>query len=68
MSTDPAEKEMFKQAFYLITVEAYKWPHWGPGHFLNCADAAAPYALGFDESGDLDGAMVKVSEEINKLF
>ena len=48
MSTDPAEKEMYKQAFYLITVEAGKWPHWGPGHFLNCADATAPYALGFD--------------------
>ncbi len=24
------------------------WEHWGPGHFLNCADAAAPYAIAFD--------------------
>ncbi len=48
VTTDPAEKEMYKQVFYLITVEAGKWPHWGPGHFLNCADATAPYALGLD--------------------
>ena len=32
------------------------------------ASCYGAYALGFDESGDLDGAMVKVSEEINKLF
>ena len=24
------------------------WEHWGPGHFLNCADAAAPYATAYD--------------------
>ena len=25
-----------------------KWDHWGPGHFLNCADAAAPVAACMD--------------------
>ena len=25
-----------------------EWEHWGPGHFLNCADAATPYALAID--------------------
>lgn len=25
-----------------------EWVHWGPGHFLNCADATAPYAISFD--------------------
>ena len=24
------------------------WEHWGPGHFLNCADAAGPYSIAFD--------------------
>ena len=24
------------------------WEHWGPGHFLNCADAAAPYSTAYD--------------------
>ena len=24
------------------------WEHWGPGHFLNAADAAAPYAMATD--------------------
>ncbi len=42
------------------------WDHWGPGHFLNCADGSAPYAYMFDmcydgfvalynDTGDLDG-------------
>ncbi len=24
------------------------WEHWGPGHFLNCADAAGPYSTAYD--------------------
>ncbi len=29
---------------YDIAIELGKWNHWGPGHFLNCADGAAPFA------------------------
>ena len=29
-------------------VELGKWDHWGPGHFLNCADATAPIAMAID--------------------
>ena len=35
-------------AFYSLAHELGKWEHWGEGHFLNCADGAAPYALGLD--------------------
>ncbi|MBQ8290676.1 MAG: hypothetical protein IJY01_07400 [Clostridia bacterium] len=35
-------------AFYLAAMEISKWEHWGEGHFLDCADGAFEYALGFD--------------------
>lgn len=47
-------------AYYLTNDEAYahlayeyvksvgSWIQWGPGHFLDCADASAPFALIFD--------------------
>ena len=25
-----------------------EWDHWGPGHFLNCADSTAPFAIALD--------------------
>ncbi len=25
-----------------------EWNHWGPAHFLNCADASAPFAVAYD--------------------
>ncbi|MBQ8302724.1 MAG: heparinase II/III family protein [Clostridia bacterium] len=31
---------------YMVAVG--NWVHWGPGHFLNCADATTPYSLAFD--------------------
>ncbi len=33
---------------YDYAVALGKWEHWGPGHFLNCADASAPYATAYD--------------------
>ena len=36
------------KACYDYMVDMGEWEHWGPGHFLNCADATTPYALSFD--------------------
>ncbi len=33
---------------YDLALAMGEWTHWGPGHFLNCADASLPYALYFD--------------------
>lgn len=38
----------FAYAAYDYAIEMGKWDHWGPAHFLNCADATAPIALAFD--------------------
>ena len=41
-------EQKYADAFYLFAKALGEWVHWGPGHFLNCADGAAEYALGFD--------------------
>ena len=33
---------------YDMALRLGEWPHWGPGHFLNCADATAPFAVFYD--------------------
>ncbi len=33
---------------YDVALAMSKWEHWGQGHFLNCADATAPYATAYD--------------------
>ena len=33
---------------YDYAIAMGKWEHWGPGHFLNAADAMAPYAVAYD--------------------
>ena len=38
----------YLQCAYEIALELGKWTHWGPGHFLNCADSSASYAIYFD--------------------
>ena len=38
----------YAKAAYDYMVDMGNWKHWGPGHFLNCADATTPYALAFD--------------------
>ncbi len=40
--------ENYARLAYDYAVALGNWEHWGPGHFLNCADAAAPYALAYD--------------------
>ncbi len=33
---------------YELASELCEWPHWGPGHFLNCADTTANISLAYD--------------------
>ncbi len=33
---------------YDMAIELGKWEHWGPGHFLNCADGAQPFSTFLD--------------------
>ena len=40
--------DKYADAFYLLALELDKWEHWGEGHFLNVADGAYLYAIGFD--------------------
>ncbi len=41
-------KEAFGRLAYEAAVAMAKWEHWGPGHFLNTADATTPYAVAYD--------------------
>ncbi len=38
----------FAYVAYDYAIEMGKWDHWGPAHFLNCADATSPIAIAFD--------------------
>ena len=38
----------YLQCAYEVAVILGEWTHWGPGHFLNCADASYHYAVYFD--------------------
>ena len=41
-------EDKYVDAFYLLALDLDKWEHWGEGHFLNVADGAYAYAIGFD--------------------
>lgn len=38
----------YARAAYDFMIYLGKWNHWGPDHFLNTADAAAPFAIAYD--------------------
>lgn len=40
--------ENYARLAYYYAVALGNWDHWGPAHFLNCADAAGPYAIAYD--------------------
>ena len=42
------EKLNYVRAAYDLMLAFGEWNHWGPDHFLNCADAAAPFAIAYD--------------------
>ena len=38
----------YARAAYDFMLYLGKWNHWGPDHFLNCADTAYPFAIAYD--------------------
>lgn len=38
----------YARAAYDLSLALGDWNHWGPAHFLNCADAAAPFSISYD--------------------
>lgn len=38
----------YARAAYDFMLALGDWNHWGPDHFLNCADTAAPFAIAYD--------------------
>ncbi len=42
------KNENYARLAYDYAIAMGQWEHWGPGHFLNCADAASPYAIAYD--------------------
>lgn len=38
----------YLQCAYEVALVLGEWTHWGPGHFLNCADSSADFAAYFD--------------------
>ena len=38
----------YARAAYDFMIYLGEWNHWGPDHFLNCADTAAPFAIAYD--------------------
>ncbi len=41
-------EDKWVDAFVMVAEELGKWEHWGEGHFLDCADGAVEFALGYD--------------------
>lgn len=60
--------ENYARLAYHYAVALGDWEHWGPAHFLNCADAAAPYAIAYDWLynvwTELDFDVAKITEII----
>ena len=38
----------YARAAYDYSLALGEWNHWGPAHFLNCADTAAPFSISYD--------------------
>lgn len=38
----------YARAAYDFSLALGEWNHWGASHFLNCADAAAPFSISYD--------------------
>jgi len=71
----------YARAAYDFMLYLGAWNHWGPDHFLNCADTAAPFAIAYDwmydafvelntkgEKSKYDGEIVDKSKLATILF
>jgi len=41
-------EENYALLAYYYAIALGEWDHWGPAHFLNCADTAGPFAIAYD--------------------
>ena len=53
----------YARAAYDFMIYLGNWNHWGPDHFLNCADTAYPFAIAYDWLYD---AFVKLNKDGEK--
>ncbi|MBR2930959.1 MAG: hypothetical protein IKC32_06995 [Clostridia bacterium] len=56
--------ENYARLAYYYADALGKYEHWGPAHFLNCADTAGPYALCYDW---LYNAWVEMGFDVDKI-
>ncbi|MBR3681641.1 MAG: heparinase II/III family protein [Clostridia bacterium] len=57
-------EDRFALLAYDYAIAIGGWEHWGPGHFLNCADAAGPYSTAYDW---LYPAWVELGLDVSKI-
>ena len=61
----------YARAAYDFTLALGDWNHWGPDHFLNCADTAAPVAISYDWLYDAYKSLAskgEISKYSNKAY
>ena len=71
----------YARVAYDYSLALGEWNHWGPSHFLNCADAAAPFAIAYDwlynaykelarkgETAKFDGAVYSTQKIADIIF
>ncbi len=65
------------QLAYYMMVQVGEWDHWGPGHFLNVAEASLGYSLSLDwiyngivalEKGEVDADGDGINDEPNEQY
>ncbi len=56
--------ENYARLAYYYAEALGKYEHWGPAHFLNCADTAGPYAIAYDW---LYNAWIELGFDVDKI-
>ena len=58
------EDTKYLELSYEVAIYLGDWTHWGPGYFINCADAASDFAIYYDWTYQ---GYVKLAEEKNRI-
>ena len=58
------EDTKYLEVCYEVAIYLGQWDHWGPGHFLNCADSANDFAIYYDWTYQ---AYLKLAQEKKRL-